>query len=165
MRWLDKRGWNATAGALAAAATGATWTTQRGYDAGYGDSPLCPRCLAHPETSAHRIWGCDFNTDENIVASDGLKGRAHLEMEACPAFWLRGLTPASWTETQAPDLEQDSLFAFGKALVDEGTEGTYYIDGSGTSADKRLRRTGWGAAKLEHGPRGLDVWGGWFGGP
>ena len=148
---------------MGAAATAATWTTQRCFDAGYCASPLCPRCLAHPETSAHRIWGCEHNADEVFAASDGLKCRAQQELEACPAFWLRGLTPSSWTETELPDPDQDSLFAIGKALVEEATAGTYYIDGSGSSSDKRLRRTGWGAVKLESTPHGLEVWGGWFG--
>ena len=163
LKWLEKKGWSRTAGALATVACGAAWTNQRCYDAGYRDTPLCDRCKAAPETMAHRVWGCCENTAPIFEASANLEARARLELEANPVFWLRGVTPKAWTETELPGPEDDALYAVGRAVVEPALADTYFIDGSGTSADKRIRRTGLGAAKLCQGERGLEIWGGWYG--
>ena len=166
LRWLEKKGWSRTRGALATAACGAAWTAQRCYDCGYGDSPICPRCGLSAETACHRVWQCTANIGEAFEPTDGLKHRATVEVESgSEAFWLRGLTPKDWTATDLPTEEQAATCAVGRAILERAGPGVYFVDGSGTSSDKRLRRTGWGVASLtETVEGGLEVWGGWFGG-
>ena len=66
-----------------------------------------------------------------------------------PAFWLRGITPAEWTEVPPPVLESDPVEDCMDDLPDR--EGTtlnriwLFGDSSGgaNTSDPRLRRVAW----------------------
>eukprot|EP00969_Alexandrium_andersonii_P285383 12616542-Alexandrium_andersonii.AAC.1 len=69
----------AQSGMLITTVTGACWPAQRRAEAGYSDSPLCPRCLGEPETLVHRFWRCSANADIDdpaVRCTQDLRSRA-----------------------------------------------------------------------------------------
>ena len=145
-------------GALFTFLQGADWTMARRFEAGYCDSPICTRCDAGvPETRTHRLWECAANAtiqDEAIGRSADLVQRAIENAEACPGFWLRGLTPKTWTWLPPPDgnmpIKTWGVLGGGAPfqLDHRHIIGT---DGSGGlfSSDPRLRRCGCGCIVLD----------------
>ena len=106
---LKKEGLFAKAAALETVACGAAWTETRRREAGYPTEGLCPRCGKHPETLQHRLYDCEANdTIDDPWIQDSQKYCApairDLNNGEGQMFWLRGLVPATWTET-APHLQ------------------------------------------------------------
>ena len=102
------------------------------------------------ETAFHRHWECKANDDmgrEHVKASAWVKQLAKGGELACPAYWRRGITPASWVAAEAPPAAPEAMetgvFKCGESAVARA-------DGSGgpDSSDKRLRRLAWACALL-----------------
>jgi len=149
LAFLDKKGMKGKQIMPKKAACGATWPRQRKFEAGLIDSPICLRCKAGPEDDFHRTWKCAANKnldDERIRKSDHLQERA-LESEGKDnCFWCRGLVPKGWTKVEETNME-------GKLEIGEEDwkGGHFYLDGSGgrNTSDKRTRKCGWAAVRME----------------
>eukprot|EP00959_Pyramimonas_sp_CCMP1952_P135702 2839008-Pyramimonas_sp.AAC.1 len=158
LRMLAKKERYGYYGALLTAACAGTWTHRRKHDTFGGAEARCE--CGEAEDDVHRIWGaCTAREDSEAVRrSSGLTRRALEGCETNPAFWLRGITPKSWTVPPRCDtLPAEHLVGAcnseRRLRADEGRELTACGDGSGGeySADERYCRCGWGWVLLGDG--------------
>jgi ribonuclease HI len=115
-------------------------------------SPLCPRCQEAEETLYHQMWGCAANLEVEGTFME-LAPRAAQEWAEWPCFWLRGLPPQQWTARhcglppqsaaryEGCSPEEPLELPAGAALATDGSGGPF-------TAERRLRRCGWGFAVL-----------------
>ena len=165
-----KHGLASHAAMLECAASNCCWTRSRRNLAGYDVDTTCQRCLSAPDTAFHRVWECQANDQ---VDQDDFRKSRHLAAQANRAmekgedqcFWLRGLVPKRWTETPLPE-QRSGPWKVGTANQTSPPRPSYvYVDGSGTTADRRTRRCGWSVAWLGQDVQGqLSFSGGFFGG-
>jgi ribonuclease HI len=140
----------------------------------------CELCHEEADTDLHRFWTCKCiieaisnaeHMDEvdkerhresirksNHLIKDAVKG---VEMgQAC--YYLRGLIPKEWTAEKKDAVKADFKRYSGNASASELLEvKVAFVDGSGTTNDPRLRRTGWSAIWLNEA--GTDLEGGILG--
>ena len=103
------------------------------------ERPVNRRCNRKPRTPQHPIR-----------ASEHLAERATADVLAqtnC-AKWLRAMQPSSGTKVQLPQQERTVLVADQSYIMQAGGHKIIYLDGSGSSSDRRTCRCGWGISWL-----------------
>eukprot|EP00973_Karenia_brevis_P066177 9197701-Karenia_brevis.AAC.1 len=170
-KW-NRQGRYVDAGVLRMIAAGGVWTKARLYaeqdELGQPEQAtdiMCERCHAEPDNDLHRFWTCKeimkctavegLSEKEAERARRAIQVSQHLIEDAVKGcdmgqrcFWLRGIIPACWTSAKCEHEEQ--MWFYGEARPDtKATVEEAYVDGSGTTSDPRLRRTGFAACWLD----------------
>ena len=105
---LARQGSSAACSMAIGVAAAGCWPQERVHrmcDGPGQGSAACPRRGELAETALHRYWECQANDDmecEHVKASAWMKQLAKGGELACPAYWCRGITPASWVAVEAP---------------------------------------------------------------
>ena len=136
---------------------GGLWCGQRRQEQLAAKPPgICTRCDEGVlETDFHRCWECKANNELKERGPEAFSVEVMLHAfryaSQFPAFVVRGVLPAELTDTPSPsDTPRAQLhppLREGQRLAWKGVRAAF-TDGSGGehSADRRLRRCGWGFA-------------------
>ena len=84
---------------------GGAWTEERCFEAGLSSSSICTLCHGAPQSMTHLLYACPSLGQIGSEEVDSTQGLAAIAVEGSrlhPAFWLRGLLPASSVSIPRP---------------------------------------------------------------
>ena len=133
--WLHKKGKVDQANLLTTSLAGGIWPQSRKCDEGLIEEATCPNCLTESQDDFHLIWGCSKLQEcehPAIMKTNHLIPKARTSYKELPCYWLRGVTPKSWTHRKNEELVESMRGVAGRHPKDEfdPCKGTY-LDGSG----------------------------------
>jgi hypothetical protein len=154
---LRKLGRLSQASLLVTITAGGIWSQVRKRQAGMEDiDTLCPWCKEQDQDDLHLLWTCPklLTSDSPAIRNTNyLIGRAYDAHQAVPCYWLRGITPAWWTNR---GFSQNNIYNVGDdPLTSFDTTKGVYFDGSGGdhNQDPRVRVVGWAWIQVMDIPR------------